>query len=1052
MGGSLSTVRWTPVGPLPNAHHQRPLLKSKSYPPTSPSSSTTNLTYEHDSETEEEFAGEHGHGHAGTSGILMGANAPPLYDACLVGRWDEALAICGVEEASPEGSGDSPATATTKGSTSVGGSNAKDGPAVGAEATDAGGSTLDDTTNGEAAGVASGHPRLQTRYADRRRNTPLHLACRRQPPPSVVRAILKCSPTGAASRRTADGLTPLHFAAYCGAGEEVVEMLVERMADDAAVGRAAKSTSAMTLEETENETGGEHAGKKDGGERPPSPSEGAPADPPPTRLLDRRRRTPLHCALSGFRTFLRPAVVRTLLAVDPAAAALGDERGRTPLSLLFDDYAEEVVEALEGDVSPSMVRGRIKEGGELNECWALLELLLRAAYRGDVPGEGEDRSVPEQGRQGSIGESNEERQAPQARLDARESEHFSIVHAAAGVWECPAPLAQLVLKCTRPDASDDFRPAIEEDAVSGIADEGEEIDPLRQPDETGRLPLHVAVCSRPEEGKEGGAPARVRSDAGSIITHPDRGRSVGRRGSADAGRVYNPRFGRSPSRDSAAYSHSGWAHSSVTDPTGREPIQHSMVRDVLALYPAAAATVDPHTGQLPVVLAVEHGHSWDSAAGPLLNAYPAPFGGNGDGGMALPDGSAAAKAHREALEGALLRATGSLEPRVRIEAARTAGRLAGWGGAWGANGSLDGLVEGWLGRLRLDAMTSNADTGNNESPRDILVDPGTNLEVEWRRTQAAHLTAVAEVVARARPEAVSDRVARSCLAVGREYLFSNEIGVREAAARVLGNTLDSIGDADDACNVMRELVLNIADEEGSACGSVKSTKSGRGEKRREDLASRHGRLAACRAILATRWGSHLLEASDIADATLTLIHRRVKDRSPEVRAAAYAAVGPLLGRGPPSTLKDLRGDILKGTRASELAEVQVSLAQGLTFAARLAPELFLCRAGMPILDGALMLAMSRSTARPDVRRAFRIFLWAALQMGRSGDGEEATDDEESTRADSRTDEGRPGALSPGLEKYMALAEGENGQIMLKFVAGVRAKMDELADDSGSLCR
>jgi hypothetical protein len=58
--------------------------------------------------------------------------------------------------------------------------------------------------------------------------------------------------------------------------------------------------------------------------------------------------------------------VRKLLSVDPASATLADERGRTPLSLLFDDYAEEVMEALEEDVTREMARRRIEKGGELS--------------------------------------------------------------------------------------------------------------------------------------------------------------------------------------------------------------------------------------------------------------------------------------------------------------------------------------------------------------------------------------------------------------------------------------------------------------------------------------------------------------------------------------------------------------------------------------------------------------------------------------------------------------------------------------------------------------
>jgi hypothetical protein len=62
-------------------------------------------------------------------------------------------------------------------------------------------------------------------------------------------------------------------------------------------------------------------------------------------------------------------------------------------------------------------------------------------------------------------------------------------------------------------------------------------------------------------------------------------------------------------------------------------LQHTMVKDVLELYPAAASIVDHRTGKLPIVLAIEHGKSWETAVGPLLEAYSAPYGGGGDGGM-----------------------------------------------------------------------------------------------------------------------------------------------------------------------------------------------------------------------------------------------------------------------------------------------------------------------------------------------------------------------------------------------------------------------------------
>jgi hypothetical protein len=145
-------------------------------------------------------------------------------------------------------------------------------------------------------------------------------------------------------------------------------------------------------EREEEESGGDRGGQAPRRHRRPATQKAKMAVQklPPSRLLDRRKRTPLHCACAGFRTRSRPAVGRKLLSADPASANLEDERGRTPLSLLFDDYAEEVVEALEDNVTPEMVRRRTdEEGGELYKCWEILCLLLQAEYQGSVGDEEE---------------------------------------------------------------------------------------------------------------------------------------------------------------------------------------------------------------------------------------------------------------------------------------------------------------------------------------------------------------------------------------------------------------------------------------------------------------------------------------------------------------------------------------------------------------------------------------------------------------------------------------------------------------------------------------
>ena len=1198
MGAIESTIRWTPFdsdhvgGGDPSNHN-------KQQPPSSPSTSSNSISNNDSNEDyyyygggggyaasadEYNYGGEYAGGTDGqhqpssstgaaasaegggsdhnlsTSGILMGVNAPPLYDACLVGRWEDVLSIC---NNSDNNSGGDTLPTTCETTTTLleeeeeeeeGSQEEEEDVNSNLAVADEGGRATTTNNNNNATTAnrqqqqqpstsqTTNHPCLQTRYTDRRRNTPLHLACRRQPPPSVIRALLNASPSEASIRRTTDGLTPLHFAVYCGAGLEVVNLLVESMT------RCCLLRTSASAANNNNNNSSNHSGGGGGGATGNNTTDemtSSPSSPPPTRLLDRRHRTPLHCALSGFRTPVRPSIVRTLLRVDPQSSTMQDERGRTPLTLLFDDYAEEIMEALEEDVSVGELRERCwKQGGELYECWSMLGVLLRAAYLGSVPLDVVDESSGENNEDGrpsaavarakqnlvrtrlsSVDEhyDNSERSGGENTTTPQDSQHqshtnevnvqdysdrqFSIVHAAAGVWECPAPLAKLVLKCMCAKDEDEqavtgkggddwdhhivpaeFERGGDNDDTDATTGDSANNNIISRPDsENMRLPLHIAVCANYQSrgGREGYS-SRIKawlssSEVGAAYYKSSSYAAAGmrRQGSSDSitsgisnlsfatgttanttrtgrsratsGQVYNPRFGRSLSRESVVtqnliISGSGYISpntsiSSAMANMARAPfLQHTMVKDILELCPKAASIVDPSTGKLPIVLAIENGKSWETAVGPLLEAYPRPFGGNGDGGMALPDDGDAASNHRVALQAALMGALMSGEGFIREEAIRTAGQLAKWGGVWGMLDALDVVVSEWL-----DVVIHQGDSSNDtSSPEGIIVGPGvTDGGADMMRMQSSILSGVAAVVFKSRPGAISDRVARLCLDCGREYLFSRDKLVREASARILGATLESVGDSDDAFTVMRELVLDICGDEAStfsasSTGRTAKAGVGRGE---EDIIIKHGKLLACNSILSIKWGSQLMASKDISDATVALLRRRSKDRNAVIRSAAYRAIGPLLGRSPsPSdhkltattttvALKEMRHDILKGTRASEQVDVQLALARGLISAARMHPNLFLCKAGIPILDSALMLAMSKST-RPNVQKQFQIFLWVALQMGKDNDP---------GRRDGPM-------MSAGLEKYIKLAEGENGMIMMKFVTSTLAKIEDLEDE------
>jgi hypothetical protein len=164
----------------------------------------------------------------------------------------------------------------------------------------------------------------------------------------------------------------------------------------------------------------------------------------------------------------------------------------------------------------------------------------------------------------------------------------------------------------------------------------------------------------------------------------------------------------------------------------------------------------------------------------------------------------------------------------------------------------------------------------------------------------------------------------------------------------------------------------------------------------ESDCSLHGRAMACYFLL------------DAADSPILLSeHQRgvlkqwTKHEAAIVRKGASWAVGATLRLA--KDLKEFRSPLLKLMRATENTAVHIALSQSLVQASTKHNRLFLCKAGLPILDGALMLSMSQGTSVL-VQQAFQSFLWHALQKQESG-----------------------------LQEYMDMAEGENGRIMMSLV-------------------
>jgi hypothetical protein len=757
MGALQSTLPWDPFQDPEVIKGKIAELKGMS-PSTSSSSlaSAANQPY---------YAG--GPSPTSASAMLMGTDAPPLYEHALVGDWDALLKR-----------------------------------------------------------VVS-HPK-EAKYQDKCKNMPLHVCCRRQPPPDVVEALIRAHPE-ALSSTTMDGLTPLHFACFCGSEPLTVQKVVP---DDV-----------QSLRD----------------------------------FVDRRGRTPLHCVCAGFRSPHRLQVLQLLLEMDPTCAIAQDERGRTPLSLMVDDYAEELQDALKDETSASVAREKcISEKGDLFECWNATSLLLRAAFKGTIKDE-----------------------TPASENEINVDGKFLVLHAAVGVGGCPSAFIRLILK-------------IDPDAIS------------RQDGDLS-LPLHIACRTVGQPWSR------------NYVTKSSRQGSV----------VYNADFGR-PKQNGRT----------------RKTEDDDMTAELLAAYPEAADMADEF-GKVPFVLAVESGKPWKTSLEPLWEAHM------------LEEESF--QLLQEALDGALT----SVSESLRSETIATLGRLAH---LWPVE-----RVNAWTMHI-VDFAREGGGFTVDKTGR------GTSDESSWSATlQASSLEGLASVLSNL-PKSYLQMpdTPQQALDIALPLLTHKEASVRVGAANVLGASITLLGPSARE-RAFLDVVFPVEDVKddqsistmGHSCSTV-------GESEIECL---HGRAIACQAVLKSC--PQLLTEPQRKTLKGWMKHDEVV-----VRMAACLAVGPILCTS--SDLKEYRSSLLKCLRTSETSEdesVHLAVARSLTHAAKTAyPEkLFLCKAGLPFLDTALMFS-STTAVTSKTQHAFHVFLWWAIQN-----------------------------QEDGLQTYMDLAPGNNGHIMMTLI-------------------
>ena len=263
-------------------------------------------------------------------------------------------------------------------------------------------------------------------HVDNSGNTTLHICCRRcHPPIDVIESLIKAYPK-ALVRRTVDGLTPLHFAAYFAADGHVIDVMMKELSHLLERAKDGDHNDVNNYDEDDLEAGDTHrqsiririrsssSSRNDANYFASSSSflvrlitlgiykskalqndgytsqtdallASVEACLPSEPLLapDRRRRTPLTCACAGPRSAGRPEVVRYLLlhATNPAEVIMfPDERSRTAIDLVVDDYQEEIDDVLnDGTDATDVANCCLSDDGSLREFWSIITLLLVAS-------------------------------------------------------------------------------------------------------------------------------------------------------------------------------------------------------------------------------------------------------------------------------------------------------------------------------------------------------------------------------------------------------------------------------------------------------------------------------------------------------------------------------------------------------------------------------------------------------------------------------------------------------------------------------------------------
>ena len=419
-------------------------------------------------------------------------------------------------------------------------------------------------------------------------NTPLHVACRHDPPADVVRLLLRC-----ADVKNSDGAIPLHLAASHRCSADVIRALIE------------EGPEACRRLEGDEEGGGRDI---------PYPS--------PTQALTRIGRTPIHYACMSFRglgveafhvlleaTIKAPEVSpdikqsediidlddMSLMSKDSIngemeedasinAMTLRDKTGQTALGLLFRRYRERVrcvIKLVEAHArahgnnllhSNQSTAAALAVQADLGELWAKARLIVSTMeyhlQRDDF--ERADSCISDFSTCPAESVAAQKAAALAASkyqaCPSKEDHHstgrkFRIVHASVGLtgYGCPPEMIRLAI-------------SVHPHQVCEM-------------DEDGRLPIHLAAIAASSVVPNDGTP-QLDDDSVSIYT-------------------------------------SNTFMSSYTNVDVKNPFDQ-IIRILLRHYPESARIPHGKNGRLPFALAIDAGRrTWDDGLKALFNAYPA---------------------------------------------------------------------------------------------------------------------------------------------------------------------------------------------------------------------------------------------------------------------------------------------------------------------------------------------------------------------------------------------------------------------------------------------